>query len=367
MTLTLPDLWQHLQRQLFPLLLDELGPLSEKDRQFIQVVSLLPLGGLLERYAWCGVGCPPHERTWLLHAFIAKAVYGLATTEALLEMLKVNGRLRRLCGWEGAGEIPHASTFSRAFAQFAADELPQPIHEQMIMIHCGGKLAGHVSRDATAIEVRERPTPKPKAEPAASLPPRKRGRPKRGEVRPPKPPSKLEAQLERSLTDNLAGLPRACTIGCKTNSKGHTDWWTGYKLHCDTIDGDIPVAALLTSASMNDMLAAIPLMALSAQRVRSLYDLMDAGYDAEPIRAFSRRLGHVPIIDQNSQRHHERPLDPAEQARYRERTASERINSRLKDEFGGRTIRVRGAQKVMAHLMYGVIALAALGIWARLC
>lgn len=366
MTPTLQDMWQHLQRQLFPMLLEELGQLTEKDRRFIQVVSLLPLGPLVERYSWSGVGCPPHERTYLLHAFIAKAVYGVATTQALIELLRVNRRLRRLCGWEGAGEIPHASTFSRAFAQFAADELPQQIHAQMIVQHCGSKLVGHVSRDATAIEVRERPARKPKAEPVAQMP-RKRGRPKKGEVRAPRPPSKLAVQLGRSLADNLAALPRQCDIGCKTNSKGHTDWWTGYKLHCDTIDGDIPVTALLTSASTHDMLGAIPLATLTAERVRSLYDLMDAGYDAEAIREFSRRLGHVPIIDQNSRCRHERPLDPAEQVRYRERTAAERVNSRLKDEFGGRTVRVRGAQKVMAHLMYGVITLAALGIWARLC
>ena len=35
----------------------------------------------------------------------------------------------------------------------------------------------------------------------------------------------------------------------------------------------------------------------------------------------------------------------------------ERVYSRLKDEFGGRTVRVRGASKVMAHLMFGVLAL----------
>jgi hypothetical protein len=29
----------------------------------------------------------------------------------------------------------------------------------------------------------------------------------------------------------------------------------------------------------------------------------------------------------------------------------------LKDEFGGRTIRVRGASKIMAHLMFGILAL----------
>ena len=32
---------------------------------------------------------------------------------------------------------------------------------------------------------------------------------------------------------------------------------------------------------------------------------------------------------------------------------------RLKDEFGGRMIRVRGAAKVMAHLMFGIMALTA--------
>ena len=33
------------------------------------------------------------------------------------------------------------------------------------------------------------------------------------------------------------------------------------------------------------------------------------------------------------------------------------MNARLKDEFGGRMIYVRGAQKIMAHLMFGIIAL----------
>jgi hypothetical protein len=173
--------------------------------------------------------------------------------------------------------------------------------------------------------------------------------------------------VDRSLAENLAALPRQCDIGCKTNSQGHTDWWIGYQLPLDPIDGDIPVSPLLTSASMHDVLGAIPLAQMTAQRVRSLYDLMDAAYDAAPVHEFSRRLGHVPIIDQNAQRQHERPLDPAQQQRFHERSSSERVNGRLKDEFGGQTVRVRGAVKVMAHLMYGVIVIAALGIWARLC
>jgi hypothetical protein len=48
----------------------------------------------------------------------------------------------------------------------------------------------------------------------------------------------------------------------------------------------------------------------------------------------------------------------AEDVRYRERTTVERVNARLKDEFGGRMIRVRGNAKVMCHLMFGIVALA---------
>jgi hypothetical protein len=35
----------------------------------------------------------------------------------------------------------------------------------------------------------------------------------------------------------------------------------------------------------------------------------------------------------------------------------ERVNARIKDEFGGRNIRVRGHAKVMTHLMFGILAL----------
>lgn len=46
-----------------------------------------------------------------------------------------------------------------------------------------------------------------------------------------------------------------------------------------------------------------------------------------------------------------------EARRYRERSTVERVNGRLKDEFGGRHVRVRGPGKVMCHLMFGILAL----------
>lgn len=362
MALPLHDLWQHLQRDLFPMLVEECGPLGAKDHEFVQVVSLLPLGSFLPRYGWVGVGCKPHERAWLLHAFIAKAVYGFPSTATLIENLKARTTLRRLCGWQSAADIPSEATFSRAFAQFAADHLPQQIHDKLIEIHCRAKLVGHISRDATAIEGREKPVRKEKP----IKPPCKMGRPKKGEVR-PKVPKPVESQLGRTLAENLAALPQGCDVGCKHNSKRHTDWWVGYKLHLDVIDGDIPVSALLTSASVHDCLGAIPLGQMTAQRVTALYELMDSAYDAEAIRVAARQWGHVPIIAPN--RHRKEPiwLDPAQYRRLEERSAAERVCSRLKENFGARQVRVRGALKVMAHLTFGLIAVAALGIWARLC
>ena len=369
MATALQDVWQHLQRQLFPMLLEEVGELGEKDRQFVQVISLLPLGLFLCRYDWCGIGCPPCERTWLLHAFIAKEVYQFATREALYDALRARPTLRRLCGWENVDQVPSLSTFCRAFAQFATDELPQKIHEALVKSHCGPKLVGHTSHDATAIPVPERPTATgPSSLPAQAQPPvqRKRGRPKKGQEPPAPPPTRLQLQPQRSLAENLADLPRGCGIGAKKGSKGHMEYWRGYKLHLSVIDGDIPISAILSSASTHDSQVAIPLLQMSAQRVTGLYDLMDSAYDAEAIHTYCHSLGHVPIIEP-VQRGNWIPLDPAQRQRFGERSASERVNGRLKDFFGGRSVRVRGAAKVMCHLMFGILAITALSLWQRLC
>ena len=336
----LTTIFHHLQRQLFPALRAELGPLSVLDQQFCEVISLTELGRFTRRYEWCGNGAPPCPRIWLAHAFIAKCVYPFPTTGALIDALKSRPQLRQICGRESAGDIPSEPTFCRAFAVFAQDQLPQQIHEQMVITHAGAKLVGHVSRDATAIEAPERPAAKPA--PAASAAPRKRGRPKRGEVRPPAPPKRLELQPTRSLAENLADLPVRCDVGCKRNSKGHQESWIGYKLHLDTVDGDFPASAVLTSASVHDSQVAIPLAQRTAQRVTSLYDLMDSVYDAPQIHAFSRALGHVPIIDPNPRGGKKLPLAPAEAQRFKERSASERVNSLLKERYGGRWVRVRG-------------------------
>jgi hypothetical protein len=292
-------------------------------------------------------------------AFIAKAVYNLPTSKALIEYLRDSKNLQRLCGWENRGAIPSESTFSRAFDEFAQGGLPSTIHEAMVREHLGEKLAGHVSRDATAIEGREKPSRKKLKEEAKPETKKKRGRPRKGDVREPKPIKRLDLQSDRSLEENLKDLPYLCDVGQKKNSKGHITNWIGYKLHLDTVDGDIPVSAILTSASMHDSQAAIPLSQMTGQRITNLYDLMDAAYDAPQIRGYSIKMGHVPIIDTNPRRGEKIEMSPAQANRFKERSSAERVNSNLKDNYGGSNVRVRGSTKVLAHLMFGLVALTA--------
>ncbi len=240
-----------------------------------------------------------------------------------------------------------------------------------------------IARDATEIEAREKPVekdnkddPPPPASPHPELvegrPQNKRGRPRKDEQRPKPEPTRLERQTTQNLTQMLADLPTACDVGAKKNSKGYKETWIGYKLHIDVACGQIPVSCVLTSASVHDSQVAVPLMTMTSARVVYLYDLMDAAYDAAAIDKQSKALGHVPVIDPNFRRQHEAKAEcAAEVARmkfirlpdagdklYDFRTMVERVNARLKDEFGGRFVRVRGAIKVKCHLMFGILVLA---------
>ena len=155
-----------------------------------------------------------------------------------------------------------------------------------------------------------------------------------------------------------------------TRSSPCKETWIGYKLHIDVACGQIPVSCVLTSASVHDSQVAIPLMTMTSARVFYLYDLMDAAYDAAAVARQSKALGHVPLIDRNFRGQHEAKTECAEEvarmkriglpddALYDFRTMAERVNARLKDEFGGRFVRVRGAIKVKCHLMFGILVLA---------
>ena len=169
------------QRELFPALEEELGPLGERYELFVTVLGFVQV----EQFLTClrGLpGRPQEDRAALARAFIAKAcpvldtgaVFAITTTRALVERLAIDPPLRRLCGWSQAEEVPSEATFSRAFTAFADSALPSRLHEALIDKTLRDHLVGHVSRDSTAIEGGEKPTPKPSATAK-----RRRGRPRK--------------------------------------------------------------------------------------------------------------------------------------------------------------------------------------------
>jgi len=385
-----------LQEELFPLLQSSVGPLNGQMQLLASVISLAPLGRML--YARrASTGRPSKDRAALATAFLAKAVLNLPTTRGLISRLRVDEALRRFCGWSSLQALPHESKFSRAFAEFADTELPQQLHEAVIATTQNQRLIGHIARDSTAIPARERfpeTTQQKKQQKKKKKKQKKQQKAKQratkqckrtrskgsfGKAKAAQSGTRIQRQRHQKLAGMLSELPRQCDIGAKKNSHGNLQYWRGYKLHLDVADGQVPISAVLTSASVHDSQVAIPLMTLTSQRVVHLYELMDSAYDADAIHAHSRQLNHVPIIAPHGRRGTTRPsqlpkvfpdrptpqLSPAQQNRYKERTMSERVNARLKDEFGASHLRVRGAAKVMAHLMFGVLALT-VDQWMRM-
>ena len=135
---------------------------------------------------------------WLEEAL---GLLDVPTSWGLVERLRTEGLLRRLCGWEATGAVPSEGTFSRAFAEFAASDLPGRLHEALLDRTLEGHLAGHVSRDSTAIPGGESPAPKPAP---TAKPKRRRSRPRKDEPR-----AKEPRRLQRQAAMTLEGRPRS--------------------------------------------------------------------------------------------------------------------------------------------------------------
>ena len=288
------DLQGRLQAELLPEPANALGPLTAKSQLVVTSFEMVPVGAF---FVACPgvVGRPLADRVALRRSLIAKSVHAIPLTSLLIERLHSDRTMRTLCGWSHAGEVPSEATFSRACAEFAASELPTRIHAALITATHEDRLGGHISRDSTAITARERPV-----EVEAPKRCRKKQAPRRGEpgwenVR------RLERQGEMTLGEMLADRPRHRAVGVKPDAQGRKSTWVGYKLHLDVADGGIPPTGLLTSASLHDSQAAIPMALMSAQRVTALCELMDSACQAPEIVACVRALGRVPIIPAGAQ------------------------------------------------------------------
>ncbi len=359
--------WNNVQSLLFPLLERDLGSLSKEHKKLAAVLELLRI----EQFVPCTrfwKGRPPKNRSQIARALVAKIIFKIPHTKQLIEFLNNDIQLRVICGWEKHSRIPDKSVFSRVFAEFAHINLPDRVHQSLISEVYQGKMVGHLTTDSTPIIARE------KAPRRERISRKERKNLKNKELANAKKNgvSKKQRQLSQKLEEMEAELPKDCTIGAKQGTIGYKLVWKGYKLHSTVDDNCVPIANILTSASLNDSEAAIPLAVKSSRLVQNFYDLMDSAYDAEEIKQHSLSLGHVPIIDQRPRSKKQKAEKKAEEKRqrivniytpeairYRKRFPQERFNATFKDYYGGKNICFRGYAKVFCHLMFGILGITA--------
>ena len=128
----LSQFWNHLQHGLLPFLRKEdhweLSPTLKpviRVLEFTQVDRIIPSNRGF-------IGPPPQDRVAFARTYVAKAVLELPTTQALIDRLKADRVLRRICGFERFHQIPAASRFSRVFAEFTTLGYPARVHEALI-------------------------------------------------------------------------------------------------------------------------------------------------------------------------------------------------------------------------------------------
>ncbi len=361
---------KNIENSLFPDLKEQLGVLSSKEEKLIKILDFAQIENNITVLK---VTNPPKDREEMARAFIAKSVYNMQTTRDLIDRLKIDRTLRVLCGWRYANAIPSESKFSRVFDELSELKIAKKTHEQFIKAYLSDTVFIYNASDATAIPMRQKPVKKEKIEPKAK---RKPGRPRKDEkVEPPKPKI-LTLQKEMSTTEEMCSLLSVqCSVGVKRNAKGYKETWRGGKLHISAVDGDIPVTAIFTGASVHDSSVALPLIKETSGKLSYLYDLLDAGYDADIIRGYSKSLGHKPLIDTNPKNSKtlkarialakeekkkfewlQMPLS-SDTHHYNQRSMVERVNAYLKDDFGCNRIYYQGATKVASVLQFGILSI----------
>lgn len=335
-----------LPRLLFSHLEECAGPLLPSHQRVALVLEQVRVEEHVREVA-SHTGRPQLSRRAGARALVAKAVLNIPTRKDLVERLRIDLRLRRICGF--LGPVPSESTFCRFFAVLAQSGCLDVALESAVKTHLRDEVFHHVSHDSTAIPGRER-TPKPK---------------KVKDKRQRSSPTPHEIQETLSWQECLASIPKKCDNSAKNGSSGHLVFWRGYKAHASVGDGGIPLAFFTSSASMHDSMAAIPLIKMVSERVGTVfYNLLDKAYQGPVILRVSESLEQVTIVPPKQTKKDVLPkqLTADRAKRFENRTTVERFNSDLKENHGGNFVFVRGHTKVHAHLMCGVLVIFGLRV-----
>jgi IS5 family transposase len=270
----------------------------------------------------------PARTLW--RCYVTKYVLGLPSTAALLRELRNNPYIARACGIESPDLIPHEATFSRFFARLSrGDTLPllKDVFRSRVR-ECYATIPGfgkRVAMDSTTVKG-------------------------------------WANGAKAHRTDPDGGW------SVKTDSQGQKASVFGFKLHlmvdCET---ELPISAHVSAGNIHDYKRASNLLYAARKtygKFHPQYLMADAGYTGLKLeRLLDRQFGITPIIPTNAGHKHRHakaaPIEASSgwKALFKQRTAVERVNSRLKGQHALNSIRVRRRAKVSAHCFLALVAL----------
>ncbi|MBP2243378.1 transposase [Cytobacillus eiseniae] len=252
----------------------------EPTKRFEAIFSTLHIEPLLFAVSKKNVYGAPAELNYpaMIYALVARIVERIPTIKDLVKRLRNDFMFHLDCGFLFSDRIPSEASFSRFTQKLSESNALENVQETLLLqaIQEGFIHDDVVSIDATHFESRDRATPqekKPKPEP------KKRGRKSKVEQEAfQKEKQERENQktiYEKTIVDQLA----ASLETLRTDVPIQPHLAVGSK-------SQYILQSLMSSASLNDGKAAIPLLKGIQGRLSSLnirYGTLDAGYDYEAI------------------------------------------------------------------------------------
>lgn len=266
----------------------------------------------------------------LWRCYLTRYILGLSSTAALIRELRRNPFIARACGIDSPDAIPHEATFSRFMARLSRPRAVPLLKDvsRALVRECYATIPAfgrRVAMDSTTV--------------------------------------KAWANGARGKkTDPDAGW------SIKKGTQGKKEFTFGWKLHLLVdCESELPVAAQVSAGNVHDSKRATWLLSEARHthtRIGIRYVIGDMGYSGRKLARNIRQHYHAAPIIQTNPAHKKlmaknRAIEatPGWKALYRQRTAVERVNSRLKGQHALNSIRVRRRWRVTAHCYLALIAL----------
>ncbi|AZK44881.1 transposase [Paenibacillus lentus] len=298
--------------------LQELYEMEQKDRfrEIFAAIDITPILRLVKKTALYGAPIEVNYRA-MIYSLIIRIVERIPTIKDVIKRLQHDILFRLDCGFMLSESIPSAASYSRLVKKMSQSHALEDIQTQLLAqaMTEGFITDDTVAIDATHIEARDQaPAKQEKEKPA----PKKRGRKSKAEreawlkqkqdeeEQKPIFEKEIAAQLNETFHHLRDQMPLDPQWGVKKNSDGKNVFWYGYKGHLAVgTQSQYILGAMLSSGSLNDGKAAIPLLKGLASihpHFKFSYATMDAGYDYELIYKQIRTVDAHAIIAYNRRR-----------------------------------------------------------------